>query len=1494
MKIRDGSFPLTRAQLDIWLSQQASSLPSAWQLGHFVIVDGSLAVDVFERALRLVVAEAEPFRAEILELDGEVRQRACDYPHYDVPVYDLRESPNPVAEAYQRAELIRSTLMPSDGPQFRFAVFRTKPDQFYIFTASHHIVIDAFGTALIANRVAEVYSALIDEKPLTPGGFGSLRDLVAREAEYESSDEYVEDLHYWTARLSELPPENGPSDLTSQNPDMGEQFSPWQAVSLDRLALAKIRNLAEILGVRRLSVLTATCALLAHQWRASGQTVVLDLPVGRRTSPEDRTFPGMLSGVVPLVLTVAPTATVADFCRHVDERVGEAERHQRFPVQVLKQRNYSLDTTRSTRLSVNYIPSTITRCFGDAPARAVPTAFGPNDIGLVFLRNGDDLLVNKIGAGHPLVRFRPWELARLLDKVMLALSDNPERLLSSLELLDGAQRARVDGYGNRSLLVHPSIPQAFAVQVRRAPRAPAVVYQDETLSYQELDDASNRMAHGLIGRGVVRGSVVGLFVERSVQAVVAMLALLKTGAAYLPIDPGYPPARIDAMIADSGPVAVMTTSVLRPHLDTFNVSVIDIDDPALDTQCTDEVRWATPDDIAYLMYTSGTTGTPKGVAITHANVTQLLESLGAGLAHPGHVWTQCHSYSFDVSTWEIWGALLHGGQLVVVPEIVARSPVDLHHLLVAEHASVVTQTPSAAGMLPTEGVDSMTLVVVGEPCPPELVDRWAHGRLMLNAYGPTETTMAVSISAPLRPGSAVIPIGGPVPGAALFVLDGWLRPVPVGTVGELYVAGRGVGYGYWRRPGLTASRFVACPFGGAGTRMYRTGDLVRWGDDGQLQYVGRADDQVKIRGHRIECGEVAVALGQLDGVRQAAVIVREDRPGDKRLVGYVSGSADPARLRAALAESLPAHMVPAAVVVLASLPLTVNGKLDQSALPSPDYTTGRYRAATTLVEELLAGIYAQVIGVDPVGVDDSFFDLGGDSLLGMRLVAAVNAAFNAKLSVRTLFHAPTVAMLATRIDEVSNSLPPLVAQRRPAVIPLSFAQSRVWLHEQLQGPSPMYNMASAVHIDGELDAEALHHAFGDVLERHEVLRTVFPARGAAPQQLIIAADGVDFGWQIVDARSWTTADLNSAVDAAARKPFDLSIDIPLRAELFAIDDHEHVLVVVVHRIAVDGWSLTLLAADLGAAYASRCAQRAPVWPRLAVQYADYTLWQREQLADLAGSHGPVATQLAFWDRVLAGMPDRLHLSTDRPYPPIADHRGGQVPLRWSAQLQAQVRRVAREHNATSFMVIEAALAIVLSALGSTSDVAVGIPVAGRNDPALDGLVGRFVNTLVLRVEVDNGVSFAELLAQVRRRSLEAFENQDVPFEILVERLSPPESLTHHPLIQLLFAWQNFAGYSNDPALGLALRDLQVTPMLLDTQTARMDLTLSLSECFTDAGEADGIDGTVEFRRDVYDAASIRAFIDRWEMVLSQVVDDPGRVLSSVGLLNRAANRARLD
>jgi amino acid adenylation domain-containing protein len=906
------------------------------------------------------------------------------------------------------------------------------------------------------------------------------------------------------------------------------------------------------------------------------------------------------------------------------------------------------------------------------------------------------------------------------------------------------------------------------------------------------------------------------------------------------------------------------------------------------------------DDVAYVLYTSGTTGTPKGVAITHHNITQLLASLAEDVAYtPGRVWTQFHSYAFDFSVWEIWGALLHGGRLVVVPEQVTRSPDELLALLVAEQVSVLSQTPSAfyalqavAAAHPELGRRLQLAAVVfgGEALQPQRLGSWLASHpgapRLINMYGITETTVHASVReiGEYDTHSAVSPIGRPLPDLSFFVLDPWLRPVPAGVVGELYVAGDQVAYGYWRRSALTASRFVACPFGGAGARTYRTGDLVCWSADGQLSYWGRADKQVKIRGYRIEPAEVTAAISQLPGVSQAVVIAREDRPGDKRLVGYITGAADPASVREALATRLPPYMVPAAIMVLERFPLTVNGKLDTAALPAPDYTANEYQPPSSPVEEILAGIYSNVLGLERVSIDQSFFDLGGDSLLAMRVIAAVNTTMDADLSVRVLFDAPTIAQLAPCISAGSTQLTPLVPVRRPAAVPLSFAQDRMWTVNQLRGGSPVFNIPWELRLRGALQVEALRQALADVVDRHQTLRTVYPVVNDVPQQVVLPVQQADFGWQIIDATAWPAERLQQAVTNHACHGFDLATQIPLFAQLYRIADDEHLLATTVHHIAADGWSLAPLAADLDVAYRSRCAGQAPTWAPLPVHYIDYALWQRAHLGDPADPHSNIATHLRYWEDTLAGIPERVEVPTDRPYPSVPDNRGDIVAVHWPAALHHQIAGLAHDQHATSFMVVHAGLAALLSKLSASNDIPVGVAVAGRGHPDLDNLVGVFVNTVVLRVEVADDTTFGQLLAQVRARSLQAFDHQDMPYGMLVDRLNAALSLPPRPLIQVMLAWQN--NKPAEPVLG----DLDVTSVPLHTQTARMDLLLSLAEDFTDAGEPAGISGVVEYRTTVFTVAEIDSLISRLEKLLGAMTADPQRRLSSIDVVDEDERR----
>ncbi len=810
-----------------------------------------------------------------------------------------------------------------------------------------------------------------------------------------------------------------------------------------------------------------------------------------------------------------------------------------------------------------------------------------------------------------------------------------------------------------------------------------------------------------------------------------------------------------------------------------------------------------------------------------------------------------------------------------------RSGDALAHLIREQGVTHATLPPVLLPDLPDD-LPLQTLVVAGESCAPDLVGRWSRGRRMINAYGPTETTVCATMSEALA-GAIVPPIGRPIWNTRVYVLDGGLEPVPAGVGGELYIAGSGLARGYVGRAGLTAERFVADPFGPAGSRMYRTGDLARWRGDGVLEFLGRADAQVKVRGFRIEPGEIEAALVRHGDVAQAAVIAREDGPGGKRLVGYVvpAGDAvlDAAALRAHLGQSLPEHMVPSALVVLDRLPLTPNGKLDRRALPAPEHRVGTVRrAARTPQEEILCALFAEVLGLERVGIDEDFFALGGHSLLATRLISRIRSTLDVEVSIRSLFEAPTVEALVGRLGDAQVARAPLRAQARPAEIPLSYAQRRLWFLDRLEGASATYTIPLALRVRGELDRAALEAALGDLVERHESLRTIFPDTLGVPRQVILDA-GAARPRLAVTAVDETS--LAGALSAAARTGFDLAREPPLRVHLFALGADEHVVLLLLHHIAGDGWSLAPLLRDLGRFYEARCRGEAAAVAALPVQYADYTLWQHAVLGSEDDGESAIARQLSFWTGQLAGLPDQLDLPLDRARPAVSSYRGGSVGLRLSAPLHGALLELARASGASLFMVLQAGLSALLTRLGAGTDIAIGSPIAGRTDSALDDLVGFFVNTLVLRTDTSGAPSFRALIGRVRAGNLAAYSHQELPFERLVEVLNPARSLSRHPLFQVMLVLQNNA------ELKLELAGLEARFEAVATASAKFDLSLSLAERRGSDGSPAGIEGALEYASDLFDRASVEAIAGRLVRLLEGAVADPDRAIGRLDILGAA-------
>ncbi len=1033
-----------------------------------------------------------------------------------------------------------------------------------------------------------------------------------------------------------------------------------------------------------------------------------------------------------------------------------------------------------------------------------------------------------------------------------------------------------------------TLPQLFEDQAGRTPDATAVIHGRTQVSYAELNRRANRLARYLITTGAGPERRVAIAVPRSPDMIVAALAVLKSGAAYLPVDPAYPPDRIGYMLADARPAAMITAG---PGLTEDGTPRVALDDPATaaaitrrdDGDVADAERLAplSPGHPAYVIYTSGSTGRPKGVVVEHRGVVSLLSWVAAEFAAEDLSRVlAATSFSFDVSVFEMFGPLVSGGTIEIVRDLLALAdnpggaPWD---------GSLISAVPSALSeVLSVHGAKARarTVVLAGEALTARAAAAIADalpGARIRNIYGPTEATVyATAWRAGEITGSP--PIGRPVWNTWAHVLDAGLRPVPVGVAGELYLAGAGLARGYLNRPGLTAERFTACPLGEPGQRMYRTGDLARWNATGELEYLGRVDDQVKFRGFRIELGEVEAVLAAQPGVAQAAAAIHEER-----LVGYavpVAGARlDAAALRAAAAVTLPGYMVPAAVVVLDRLPLNGSGKLDRRALPAPEFTSvtaGSSSQPSSPREQALCELFGQVLGIEKVGVHDSFFDLGGHSLLATRLISRVRSVLGAELPIRALFDHPSPGRLASLLDDAAPQAQPLVPMPRPELLPLSFAQQRLWFQAQLHGPSPAHNVALAWRLRGALDVGALRAAVRDVARRHESLRTVFPVADGQPYQRVIDA-AVATPWVTVTPA--TPADLDGLLAEASRHAFDLASELPVRAWLFTVSEQEHVLMLVTHHIASDGWSMDVLMRDVARAYDARRGKRAPDWPALPVQYADYALWQRELLGPDHDPDSVAARQAGYWTSALADLPEQLELPYDRPRSADPTYRGAAIGRHLDAGLHRRLLGLARDHQVTLFMVVQAALAALLARSGAGTDIPIGSPVAGRTDEAAGDLVGFFVNTLVLRVDVAGDPTFAQLLDRVRHTDLAAYAHADLPFDRVVELLNPARSAARHPLFQVLLVSDDDAGVG-----GWELPGVTAAPLALPREAATFDLTVSYRQEYDPDGEPAGIDLTAGYARDLFDHRTVQALAGRLTRLLRQVARDPQRPVAALEIL----------
>ncbi|MEU6236010.1 amino acid adenylation domain-containing protein [Kitasatospora sp. NPDC047058] len=1488
--------PLSYGQQRLWFLSRMDENPAASHIPLALRLSGALDRAALTTALADLTARHEALRTLFPAEAGEPYQLVLADADPALPV-------TPVTAAGLAAALTAEAARPFDLAAelpFRAHLFELGEQEHVLLLVLHHIASDGWSIAPLRRDLAGAYAArtggsapVWDELPVQYADFALWqRDALGSEEHADSP--YARQLDYWRQTLDGLPdqlelPTDRPRPARASYRGESVPFELDADLHRDLLALARSEQATLFM------VLQAALATLLTRL-GGGTDIPIGSPVAGRTDEALDDLVGLFINNLVLRTDTSGDPAFTELIRRVRDTDLAAYGNQDVPFERLVE---ALNPTRSLArhplfqvfLALQNTPAADHELAG-LTIEPVEVALDAAKFDLSFYceeRPGGGITGVAEYSLDLYDRSSVELLIARLRRLLQAVVADPGSRLGGLDVLADDEREQVLTGWNDTARALPaqSLVEQFEAVVRATPDALAVVAGAERLSYRELDERANRLAHLLIAEGVRPEQFVALALPRTADLVTALLAVLKTGAGYLPLDPDYPAERIAYMLEDAAPALVVTTAD-TPTDGAVPRLLLDREDRLAGQPATSPGITVDPATPAYVIYTSGSTGRPKGVVVPRSSLGNFLAAMAEQVPMTaGDRLLGVTTIAFDIAALEMYLPLLAGAALVVAAKETVQDPAALAALIEAEHVRVVQATPSLWQALIAshpQALAGVRILVGGEALPPALAARLRElSDGVRNMYGPTETTIwSTSALLDERPGAPVI--GRPIDNTQIRILDGNLALTAPGVAGELYIAGDGLARGYLGRPGLTAERFTADPYGPAGSRMYRTGDLARWAADGNLEYLGRVDHQVKLRGFRIELGEIESVLASHPKVAQAAVLVREDRPGDKRLVGYVVPAADEtapdaAELRRHAATELPDYMVPGAVVLLDRLPLTPNGKLDRKALPAPahDEEPGAQagRAARTVQEELVAGLFAEVLGLPSVPMEESFFALGGHSLLAIRLISRIRALFNAELKIRHLFEAPTVAGLTERLAGAAGARPELRRHERPERLPLSYQQGRLWFLNRFEGGSPLYNIPIALHLDGPLDRTALTAALADLTGRHQALRTLFPDFDGEPYQLVLTPEQARPELHVQAATRETLA---GQLHEAAGGGFDLATGIPLRAHLFELGEQQHVLLLVLHHIAADGPSTTPLTRDLSRAYTARTTGAAPQWEELPVQYGDYTLWQREVLGSEQDEQSQLSQQLGFWRTALAGLPDQLDLPTDRPRPAVAGYRGGTVPLHIDAALHRRVQEVARENGSTVFMLLQTALATLLTRLGAGEDIPIGSPIAARTDDALDELVGFFVNTLVLRTDTSGNPAFTELLDRVRTHDLAAYAHPDLPFERLVELVNPSRSLSRHPLFQVMLAFQESLNAEIDLP-GLTGR-AEIVPLGL----AKFDLALDLVERRGADGLPAGIEGVVEYSADLFDRGTVERFAGYLLRLLESAVADPGCRIGDLEIL----------
>ena len=1500
--------PLSSSQRSLWLLHQADpeTLP-AYTVRAARRLRGRLHRDHFEAALRVLVARHDPLRTAFDHHEGEPWQQVLPAVPVALIAHDVCALPPAAREAAWRALLAEEGCRAFDvtaAPLFTVHLVALAPEEHVLLLNAHHLIADAWSAGLLLREWAELYAELVaGGVPAADLPAYRFDDYVMARRQAESGPAAERSLAHWRTHLAGLRPLTWPR---AEPPPVASSRYAGRSVDFVVAPATEqpLRALARAEGATLFHVLVAAYAVWLQ--RLSGQDDFgLGTTLAGREGVATESLVGYFVNLVVLRPALADQPSFRELVRRMRRETLTAFEHQATPFdRIVQELRLPREVENSPLLQALFLYLQSARDEASFPGLraepiAVPSETAKYAISLQIEDHGDRLtgiVEYRVGL------FAPETMARFLEvwaTLLAELAEAPDRPITQAAALSGEARQAVLAQSRgmrRARVDEGGIAAAFQAQVARTPTGVALVYEDRELTYAELDGASEQVAQRLRLMGVGPECRVGVLLERGVEMLATLLGVLKAGGAYVPMDPTYPADRLRHMVEDAQPLLVVTRRALEAMLPADGPARLLVDDGALDAPGTIRPATARAEQPAYVIYTSGSTGKPKGVVVTHGNATNFFVGMDAQLERGPGVWLALTSISFDISVLELFWTLARGFKVVLQSDEadlgVRTSPPrrSLAEQFARHRPTHFQATPSRLKMLLLDpalrsGLARLEVLIAGgEALPPPLARELQaeSGALLHNLYGPTETTVW-STGHALAPNDDVILIGGALVNQTAYVLDAALQPVPNGVAGELYLGGDGVTRGYLGRPELTAERFLPDSFAAQpGARMYRTGDLARWRGPGRLECLGRVDQQVKILGHRIEPGEIEAVLASHPEVGAAAVIAPTGPDGEPRLVAYfVPRGADPAAaprpeaLRAWLRELLPAYLVPAIYVSLGEMPQTPNGKIDRKVLPAPAaeaMPAGPGVAPRTLLEARVAAVWRELLQRPQVGMDENFFEIGGHSLLAMQLSARLRAALGVELTLRAIFEGPTVAAMAARLTlmaETEAANAPLPA-REPGPVALSLGQRRLWFIEQLEPGRSTYHVPGALRLRGACVVAALEQSFTDLVRRHEALRTRFPVSDGEPWQDILPAESVRFTLPRDDLRRLPASEreerARALADETAVAAFDLATGPLIRARLMQLADDDHLLVVVIHHIVSDGWTINLITRELTACYGARVAGEEPGLPALTAHYADFAMWQRRQ-----HSATRLAQSLEFWRAHLAGGV-AAEIPVDRPRPRVLDGVGREYRCGWSAELTAGLHRLAQREGVTLYMALVAGYAAVLARHARLDDLVIGASVANRPRPEFEAMAGFFVNLLPVRVDLQGDPTFGTLMARVKQSCLAGYAHQDTPFESLIDALAPVRDLSRTPIFQTLFV------LLNAPPASARLAGLEIIPVPLANRTAKFDVTLLAEEV---AGELRWI---AEYRTELYHEDTLRRLLGHLRILLTAAVARPAARLSELPLL----------